>query len=204
MPSSTPSHPAEDFFCELDDLWDLPGPPIPLRIIGSAALMLQTDYERGTKDSDILETPALGPAITARLRVLAGQSTTLHKRHRIYLDIVPVALPFLPTDPLWHPLQINTILRHFQLDVLDITDVAVSKLKRFLPSDRNDIAAMIERDLIPHDKLLTRFRSALNTYLLDSRAEDLPRYIKNLNRIERDDYDLPETAIETFDLPPWL
>ena len=64
----------DDFFRELDGLWtSLPEERIRLPIIGSAALMLQVDYARGTKDSDILETAALtvdggdqGPAAWTR------------------------------------------------------------------------------------------------------------------------------------------
>ena len=52
----------EQFLHDLDREWkpDQEG-KIPLSIIGSGALFLQTDYDRGTKDSDILETPAISP-----------------------------------------------------------------------------------------------------------------------------------------------
>lgn len=44
----------EDFFRELDASWKWPADAkTSLRIIGSAALMLQADYERGTKDTDV-------------------------------------------------------------------------------------------------------------------------------------------------------
>jgi hypothetical protein len=33
------------------------------------------------------------------------------------------------------------------------------------------------------------------------RADDLPTYVDNLNRVERDLFDLPPTEI---DLPPWV
>lgn len=40
-----------EFLSEIDAHWKPIGAvPIRLRIIGSAALMLQTDYQRGTKD----------------------------------------------------------------------------------------------------------------------------------------------------------
>ena len=45
-----------EWFEDLDARWDRPTPEkIRLKIIGSSALMLQTSYERGTKDSDVLE-----------------------------------------------------------------------------------------------------------------------------------------------------
>jgi hypothetical protein len=50
----------EHFLRDIDSRW--PGPiaaPVTLRVLGSTALLLQTDYARGTKDSDVLETPEI-------------------------------------------------------------------------------------------------------------------------------------------------
>jgi hypothetical protein len=45
-----------DFFREMDGAWTgAERGKIRLRVIGCSALMLQTGYERGTKDSDVLE-----------------------------------------------------------------------------------------------------------------------------------------------------
>jgi hypothetical protein len=60
---------------------------------------------------------------------------------------------------------------------------------------------MVQRGLVDHDVLIERFREAVDGYLLDARAEDLPRYVANLHRLERDLLGVPETAIE---LPSWL
>ena len=47
----------EAFFTDLDQAWTEPVEhPIALHLIGSTALMLPTSYQRGTKDSDVLET----------------------------------------------------------------------------------------------------------------------------------------------------
>src|SRR3954454_24020226 len=79
----------EDFFRDLDTQWHWPvDVKIPLRLIGSAALMLQTGYERGTKDSDVLETANLTDEIKGRLLSVAGQGSELFERHRLYLEIV--------------------------------------------------------------------------------------------------------------------
>jgi hypothetical protein len=74
-------------------------------------------------------------------------------------------------------------------------------LKRFAPKDQGDIDAMIERDLVPHEQLVERFRSALDMYLGDAREVELPKYIANLHRVERDMLLVPETEIE---LPSWI
>lgn len=48
-----------DFFADLDRSWPPPTPRLTLHLLGSTALMLQTDYARSTKDSDVLETSEL-------------------------------------------------------------------------------------------------------------------------------------------------
>jgi hypothetical protein len=85
--------------------------------------------------------------------------------------------------------------------VLDVVDVVVAKLKRFHANDRSDIEAMVERDLVHHEALLARFRSAVDSYAADARADDLPRYVKNLHVVERDFLGVGETEIE---LPGWI
>ena len=79
--------------------------------------------------------------------------------------------------------------------------MVVSKLKRFHPNDLGDVEAMIDLDLVPHDKLLERFRSAVDSFAMDARAPDLPKYLQNLNRVERDLMGVEETEI---DLPEWI
>ena len=47
----------EDFFLEIDRQWPRePATKIRLSVIGCGALLLQADYERGTKDSDVFDT----------------------------------------------------------------------------------------------------------------------------------------------------
>ena len=195
--------PVSDLLREIDRRWTATGADkIVLCIIGSSALMLQTGYERGTKDSDVLETVSLTDDIKLRLLVLAGRDSLLHLRHKVYIDIVPQVIPFLPQVPLLHALvDLNAELRHFTIEVLDVVDVVVSKLKRFNSNDISDIRAMADRTLLDHRSLVERFRSAVDVFSGDARAEDLPRYVKNLNRVERDYLLVPESKIE---LPNWI
>ena len=192
-----------DFLRDLDRAWTSnASSKIPLRIIGSTALMLQASYERGTKDSDVLETVDLDADIRARLEAIAGQGSKLHVRHKLYVDIVSGSLPFLAPLPRWLDIpDLNTDLTNVHVEVLHVVDVVVSKLKRFHAYDLQDIDAMVERGLVDHALLIERFREAVDGYLMDSRAEDLPKYVANLHQVERDLFGVPETAIE---LPSWL
>ncbi|MFO0586386.1 MAG: DUF6036 family nucleotidyltransferase [Polyangiaceae bacterium] len=191
------------FLADLDRTWrGERGPKIRLRVIGSTALMLQTSYVRGTKDSDVLQTTPIDDALKARLLEHAGPGTPLHKRHKIYLDIVGNGIPLLPGSPLWHPnAPLNEKLQTFEVEVLDVVDVVVSKLKRFAADDRSDIEAMIKMDRVPHDQLLERFRDAVDVAAYGAGARELRRYVDNLHRIERDSFVSEPTPIE---LPPWI
>ena len=62
-------------------------------------------------------------------------------------------------------------------------------------------AAATIGELVPHERLLDRFRAAVDELDGDARAEDLPKYVKNLHRVERDMVGVDETEIE---LPTWI
>ncbi|MFH1726165.1 MAG: DUF6036 family nucleotidyltransferase [Elusimicrobiota bacterium] len=186
---------------EIDARWKpAGGEPILLSLIGSAALMLQTDYERGTKDSDVLESAEITPAVKTQLLELGGPKTSLSEKYRMYLEVVTQAILFWPQRPVFHPVR-DLALKNFSVEVLDVTDVVVSKLKRLNQNDSDDIKAMSTRKLLDHGKLASRFESAVDMYSMDARAEELDKYIANLNRVERDFLGVPESEIEK---PDWM
>lgn len=175
---------------------------IPLKIIGSAALLLQVNYDRGTKDSDVLETSDITPPIKEKLLTLAGKGSLLSKSYRIYLDVVASGIPFLPQEANYHKIgNINHRLKHFEIEALDVTDVIVSKLKRFNANDASDVSAMVAGGWLNHPALIERFRRAVDGFLMDARADDLPHYVKNLHGVERDYFRVPPSEIE---LPSWI
>jgi hypothetical protein len=192
----------EQFLIEIDHRWAPIAPgKIPLQVIGSAALMLQSEYVRGTKDGDVLETQAITPAIKERLLSLAGKNTDLHRRSGMYLDVVTQALPFMPQRLVFHDVAKLRDLKHFSIHALDIADVVVSKLKRFSISDVGDIREMVNRGLVDHKRLIKRFEEAVDRFSIDARIEDVPKVIKNLHAIERDYLRVPESEI---DMPDWM
>lgn len=190
-----------DFLSEIDAGWKpIGGEPICLRLIGSAALMLQTDYERGTKDGDILEAAEITLAVKAQLLKRGGPRTPLSKKFGMYLEVVQRAILFWPQGAVFHPVP-DLALKNFSIEVLDVTDIVVSKLKRLNQNDSDDIGAMAAKKLLDHGKLVRRFKSAVDMYSMDARVEDLDKYIANLNRIERDFLGAPESKIEK---PDWM
>lgn len=191
-----------EFFRDIDRRWRLPhAEKVRLRIIGSTALMLQTDYARGTKDSDVIETASVTPEIKRHLLALAPkdkESESLAK-YRMYIDIVAAGLPFLPQAPICHSLtDLNTELVHLELEVLDVVDVVVSKLKRFHADDRRDILAMVDLDLLDNDLFVERFRAAIDYFSMDARAGDLPDVVKNFHHVQ---YEMLMTSVTPIELP---
>jgi hypothetical protein len=189
-----------DFLIEIDSLWlDRRAERLPLEIIGSGALMLQVDYERPTKDSDILETRELTSDVKAQLVALAGKDTPLHKRRRLYVDIVGNGIPFRRQCAQWIAVaDLNARLGCFHVSVLGIVDVVVSKLARFIRNDVADIEAMVSRNLVPHEQMVGVFRDAM--VFCEDRADRFPGYVDNLHTVERDIFGVDESEIE---LPSW-
>jgi hypothetical protein len=90
----------EEFLREIDRRWDRPGQgTIRLRIIGASALNLQTDYDKGTDDADVLETADLAGGVKERLLAIAGKGSELATRRGMYLQIVPGGLLSSRTFP---------------------------------------------------------------------------------------------------------
>lgn len=198
-----PIHPVEELLWDIDQAWQNQAiERIRLRILGSSALFLQTDYRRGTKDSDVLETAELRDGASQQLLALAGKGARLHRRHGMYLELLPSAFPFLAEEPNWVPRpELDADLRYFSIEVLDVVDVVVAKLARLHGPDRGDINAMVLQGRVDPATLLERFESAARRIWHDARAEDLPRYVQNLHSVQRDLLGVDETPIE---LPSWV
>ena len=187
---------------ELDQLWTPVGKePHTLSIIGSTALFLQCNYARRTKDSDILEVENLN-SISTILANLAGKNSKWAIEHKMYIDIVKQGIPFLAPKPIFHEMkEWNKNLKNFKIQILDVADVIVSKLKPFRSQDIDDIREMVLGNFVDHTKLIERFKLAVDSWLMDARASDLSRCIKNLNQIEKDFFFKKPTQIQ---LPDWI
>lgn len=193
--------PIEQFFLDLNARW-APSDASRLRlaVIGSSALFLQTSYQRGTKDADVLEVPPFDAATAEALLRIAGRGSPLHKRHRIYLEVVRSGVPFLPQNPSWHPAPFGEQLSNLDLRVLDVVDVVVSKIKRFSANDRADIDAMARHGRLPHAALVERFQDAIEWHKGDASAERIPDYVRNLNQVERDMLGVAESVFDLDDI----
>jgi hypothetical protein len=114
---------------------------IALHCIGGFAVSLYYGLARPTGDIDVVDVaPNSAKPWLARL---AGEGSALHKRHRVYLQIVTVAvLPYSYEDRLVSIFQDQ--FEHLQLMVLDPYDLALSKLTRNLEVDLEDVKHLVQ------------------------------------------------------------
>ncbi len=172
-----------NFLRDVDRRWG--GPKATLHLFGSTALFLQTQYERGTKDGDVLRTRDLDESgHTKRLQDIAGPDSALYQKHRMYLDLVSRNIPMLPPEPLWHDYGIEG-LEHLEVRVLDIADVCVSKLKRWKADDRDDVEAMIDLGHFQHARVVERLRDIIEAYWHEY-PDHLGRMVERFSELERD------------------
>ncbi len=154
------------FFLELDG--HLRG-PVVLHCLGGFVVTTCYGLPRATADIDV---PSVVPHDTvADLVFFAGESSALHRKHGVYLDLVTVAAcPYDYEDRLvelsgpWEPLH---------LFALDPYDVALAKLERNLQRDRDDVLYLARTVPLDIDVLRARYRMELRPYLGWPEREDL-------------------------------
>lgn len=171
-----------------------------LQVLGAGALMMQVvDYERRTKDGDVLDTVTIPEDVKTRLLELAGRDSDLHTRRRMYIEFVPNGLPFLRQHAVWTPMvELNATLNQFEILALGVVDIVVSKLARFNANDASDIDAMIQRRLVSHQELVAVFYDAMD--FVPDQSHKFRDYVHHLHIVERDLFGVAETEIE---LPSW-
>lgn len=190
-----------EFFQNIDRDWQPSGcEPIDLHIIGSTALFLKTDYDRETKDSDILQLSADKSETMSSLKILAGKGTELARKHGLYLDIVPAHVLFLPLQPDYEICTALSKIQNFKIFVLDVHDVVVSKLLPYRTQDREDIIWLADHQLIMPSQLADRFKLAIDN-LNPEKTHHATSCIENLHEVQREILRVAETEII---LPTWL
>jgi hypothetical protein len=121
------------FLSELDS--QLPQ-PTELHCFGGFVVSELYGLERPTADVDILQTTKGTDAAT--LQLLAGKRSELHKRHKVYLDIVTVAK--VPED--YESRLLDLLPDHFRnlrLKVFERHDLVLAKLDRNADKDIEDL-----------------------------------------------------------------
>lgn len=126
--------------------------------------------QRPTADVDILETTkGTDPATLVRL---AGQGSELHKRHKVYLDVVAVA-----TVPEHYESRLSDLFpgrfRNLRLRAFERHDLVLAKLERNIDRDREDLRRLVLGPGLDPEVLRERYATELRPWLGRPDREDL-------------------------------
>lgn len=167
MPSDLPPEPWNSFFAEIDAALS---EPVELHCIGGFAMTTLYALDRSTADVDVL--PIGSRSINQYLLELAGAGSTLHKKHKIHLQVVGVAtVPLNYDDRLREMFPGN--FKNLHLFALDPYDLALSKIERNTQRDRDDVKHLART--VPLDLAVLRdcYQKELRPYLGNPEREDL-------------------------------
>ena len=153
MPSATPPElpkPWRAFLVDVDG--QLPR-PIEIHCLGGFVAALYYDLPRPTNDLDYIE--VVPHDATATLQEIAGIESALAKKYRVHFQHVSVAsLPESYAERLTELFPEK--FRRLRLFTLEPHDLALSKLTRNSPIDRDDVAQLAKA--VPLDAKVLRAR----------------------------------------------
>ena len=166
MPKRVLPEPWRSFLHELDALV---GIPTELHCLGGFVIRHLYDFARVTADVDVIQVRGNDAATLAGL---AGNDSALHRRHKIYLDIVTVAA--VPEN--YEDRLIDLFPDEFtrlRLKAFESHDLALAKLERNLDRDREDIKTLAAHGRLDPVLLKRRYDTELRPYLGRPDREDL-------------------------------
>ena len=149
-----------------------------LHCMGGFVLAEHYALVRPTADVDVLESAGTDTATIARL---AGRGSALHKRHRVYIDIVTVADVPDDYDARLVSMEVEGFSR-LRLKVFERHDLVLAKLSRNSDHDREDVVALARGPGLDVDVLRQRYQEELRPLLGRPDREDL-----TLTALDRDD-----------------
>lgn len=125
---------------------------------------------RPTADVDILE--ATKGIDAATLSALAGRNSALHKRHKVYIDVVTIAA--VPDHYASRLLDLAPqSFRNLHLKALERHDLLLAKLERNADRDREDLKRLALGPGLDVDLLRERYVNELRFQLGRPEREDL-------------------------------
>ena len=166
MPTKAILEPWRSFLTELDACVD---EELELHCLGGFAMTFLYGLERPTADVDILPIAA---SAAERLISIAGQGSTLHRKHKVYIQIVGVA-----PVPINYEGRLTEMFpgsfRRMRLRGLDPYDLALSKLERNTQRDRDDVKHLARTVPLDVKVLEDRYLTELRADLGNPQREDL-------------------------------
>jgi uncharacterized nucleotidyltransferase DUF6036 len=163
MPCATPDElpgPWRRFLSDVDGLLPV---RVQLTCLGGFVLAVRHRLPRTTSDVDYVE--VVPHNATQTLERIAGRTSAVGKKHRLYFQHVAVAsLPDAYVERLTELLP--GTFENLTLLGLDAHDLALSKLARNHPVDREDIAYLARTVPLRADVLRRRYREELRPIII--------------------------------------
>lgn len=154
----------------LSKLDEIAAEPVDFHCLGGFVVTVAYHLARSTSDVDVL---AFVPKTEASRLIEMGQKgSELHQLHKVYLD--PVAIVTPPED---YELRLTEMFagafKSIRLLALDPYDLALTKIERNSPKDREDVKYLART--VPFDLsiLRKRYEKELKPYLFVAGREDL-------------------------------
>jgi len=158
--------PWRSFLRELDEELKV---PTELHCLGGFVVAECYGLTRATGDIDILESRGTSLADIAKL---AGRGSTLHKRHKVFVDVVTVAdVPDGYEDRL--TAMVDDSLKALRLRVFERHDLVLAKLTRNSDRDRSDLESIAAGPGLDAEILRSRYKDELRYKLGGPEREDL-------------------------------
>ena len=166
MPDRVYLRPWQSFLHDLDAL--LHG-ITELHCLGGFVIVESYDFTRVTADLDVVDVRGIDPG---QLADLAGRGSELHRRHKVYLDIVTVA-----SVPENYEQRLRDLLsgefKNLRLKAFERHDLVLSKLARNLDRDREDVKRLAAKPGLDPTLLKERYDTELRDQLARPEREDL-------------------------------
>lgn len=143
---------------------------VQLHCCGGFVVTVLYGFTRTTADLDVL---SIIPNQDQRdLVALAGQGSEIHKKHKIFLDLVTIA-----THPDSYESRLTEMFpdtfRHLRLLALDPYDLVLTKLTRNSDRDRADLEYLATAVPLDATALRQRYTSEMRAYVGVPEREDL-------------------------------
>ena len=153
------SQPWRGFLRDLDGAIAVPA---ELRCLGGFVVSMQYGLERPTADIDFLSLASRLEA-TELIRI-GGRGSALHREHGVYLDLV-----VLTVEPADYEQRLTEMFpgefTRLRLMALDPYDLALTKLDRNSPKDREDFRHLARSVPLDMDALRARYTEVMAPYL---------------------------------------
>ncbi len=167
MSASRIAEPWKSFLHELDNA---ASGEVRLHCIGGFVMTQLYGLQRPTADVDVLQISPGGEK--DRLIRVGGKGSELHKRFKVYLELVAVVTP--PED--FEDRLVEMLAGRFRclrLYALEAHDLALTKLERNIQRDREDVKHLARSGRITLETLRERYEGELRPHLANPAREDL-------------------------------